>query len=209
MLSSSFFRLDCKSKLCYNDINTKMPVYGIRQRENCLIEMRKAMDFQNYTYEQLFQFIIDTFDYDKMNDAAEELMKRSSDDQLVQFIEEMAYYEIIPQALNELMKRSSAKAFDMGMHILIYDKGDQFLQACVWSSCFSFDDIQTVTRMCQRKIIMEWSLMETLLLSIQYRYEADSFPPAFQKLIIDSYHNMPEEKQAAFSDMFSDFLARF
>ena len=171
--------------------------------------MRNDMDFQNYTYEQLFQFIINTFDYDKMYDAADELMKRSSTDQLVQLIEELVFYEIIPQALRELMKRSPQKAYDLGMHILIQNEGDQFLQACVWSSCFDFDDIQTVTLMCQRTIIMEWSLMETVLLSIQYRYEADSFPPAFQKLIIDSYHNMPEEKQAAFSDMFNDFSARF
>lgn len=166
------------------------------------------MDFKNYTYAQLFQFIGDTADYDKMHSASVELMKRSTDDQLIQFIEEMVYYDVIPYAFNELMKRSSAKAFDLGINILINDEGDHFLQACVWNTCFDFDAVQTITLMCQRKTAMQWSLIETILLSM-YHYEADSFPIALKKLIVDSYYNMPEEKKVEFSDMFHHFLEKY
>ncbi|MBR5370636.1 MAG: hypothetical protein IK130_00330 [Oscillospiraceae bacterium] len=165
------------------------------------------MDDKDYTNAQLLQLIVDTVDYDEMPFAIEELVKRSSDAQLVQFIEEMFYYDVIPYALDELMKRSSAKAFDLGMDILIHDKGDQFLQACVWSTCFDFDENQTVALMRQRTITMEWSLMETLLLSMHH-YETNAFPPALKKLIMDSYDHMPEEKKAELSEMFRSFLEK-
>ena len=166
------------------------------------------MDYKDYTKAQLLQLIVDTEDYDEMHSAIEELVQRSSDAQLVQFIEEVFYYDVIPYALDELMKRSSAKAFDLGMDILIHDKGDQFLQACVWSTCFDFDENQTVTLMRQRTITMEWSLVETVFLSMSH-YETNAFPPAFQKLIIDSYNHMPEEKKAECSEMFHSFSEKY
>lgn len=166
------------------------------------------MDLKNYTNAQLYQIIEETDDYVKMGKAFEELMKRSSDDELVKFIDDMVYIEAVPYALNELMRRSSSKAFDMGMDILINDKGDHFLQACAWGTCYDHDDAQTVTLMTQRKTAMGYSLIETILLSM-YNYEADRFPPAFRKLIIDSYNNMPEEKKAEFSEMFDNFSKKY
>lgn len=166
------------------------------------------MDYKNYTNAQLYDITEKMEDYGKIGDAFEELMKRLSDDELVKIIDDMADFEAVPYALVELMKRSSAKAFDRGMDILINDKGDHFLQACTWGTCYDFDDIKTVTLMSQRKINMEWSLIESILLSM-YNYETVSFPPDFKKLIVDSYNNMPKEKKAEFSEMFDYFLEKY
>ena len=134
------------------------------------------MDYNNYTNEQLLQFVEETSDYNEMD-----------------------------HALNELMKRSSAKAFDLGMDILINDKGDQFLQASVWSTCYDYDNIYTVMLMNQRCVLMGWSLIETVLLSM-YNYDASLLPSNFKNLIIDSYNNMPKEKKVEFSGIFKYFL---
>ena len=166
------------------------------------------MDYENYTNAQLYDIIEEIDDYNKIGDAFKELMKRLSDDELVKIIDDMTDYEAIPYALVELINRSSAKAFDMGMDILINDKGDHFLQACAWETCYDFDDIKTVTLMSQRKITMEWSLIETILLSM-YNYQTDSFPPDLKKLIVDSYNNMSKEKKAEFSEMFEHFLEKY
>ena len=166
------------------------------------------MDLKNYTNAELYDIIEKMEDHGKIGDAFEELMKRSSDDELVKFIDDMVYIEAVPYALGELMERSSAKAYDMGMDILINNKGDQFLQACVWSTCYDFDDIKTVTLMSQRKTTMEWSLLETILLSM-YNYQTDIFPADFKKLIIDSYNIMSEEKKSELSEMFADFSKKY
>lgn len=170
--------------------------------------MCEDMELKNHTNAQLYGIIEKTEALDKIGEAFEELMKRSSDDELVEFIEDMAYIEGVPYALDELMKRSSAKAFDMGMDILINNKGDHFLQACVWSTCYDFDDTHTVTMMTQRKTPMGYSLTEAILLSM-YNYHTNSFPPALKKLIIDSYNDMPQEKKAEFSEMFDTFSNKF
>ena len=170
--------------------------------------MCEDMELKNHTNAQLYDIIEKTEALDKIGEAFEELMKRSSDDELVEFIEDMAYIEGVPYALDELMKRSPAKAFDMGMDILINDKGDHFLQACVWSTCYDFDDTQTVTLMTQRKTPMGYSLTEAILLSMD-SYPTNSFPPAFKKLITDSYNDMPKEKKAEFSEMFDTFSKKF
>ena len=166
------------------------------------------MDLKNYTNAELYDIIEKMEDHGKIGDAFEELMKRSYDDELVKFIDDIVYIEAVPYALGELMKRSSAKAYDMGMDILINNKGDQFLQACVWSTCYDFDDIKTVTLMTQRKTMMEWSLLETILLSM-YNYRTDIFPADFKKLIIDSYNTMSEEKKSELSEMFADFSKKY
>ena len=166
------------------------------------------MDLKNYTNARLYQVIEETEDHAEMGEAFKELMKRSSDDELVKSIEDMAYIEAVPYALDELMERSSSKAFDMGMDILINDKGDHFLQACVWSTCYDHDDIRTVTLMAERKTAMGYSLTETILLSM-YDHETDQIPPAFKKLIIDSYNDMPEEKKADLSEMFDYFTKKY
>ena len=170
--------------------------------------MSENTELKNYSNDQLYDIIERTEEHVKMGEAFKELIKRSSDDELVEIIDDMVYIDEVPYALNELMKRSPSKAFDTGMDILINDKGDHFLQACVWNTCYDFDDAKTVTLMNQRKTTMGYSLIETILLSM-YNYQTNSFPTAFQKLIVDSYNNMPEEKKAEFSDMFDDFSKKY
>ena len=97
--------------------------------------MSENTELKNYSNDQLYVIIERTEDHVKMGEAFKELIKRSSDDELVEIIDDMVYIDEVPYALNELMRRSSSKAFDTGMDILINDKGDHFLQACVWDTC--------------------------------------------------------------------------
>lgn len=146
-------------------------------------------------------------DFDEMtDDQIEKYFSEMTDDQLVEFIDQMWYYNVIPCAFTELIKREPQRALNMGVDILINDRGDDFLQASIFVGLYlSFDFKKIFYHITQRKALFGWSTLNDILTVIIVQEFRDIFPD-LRQLIIDSYNCIKIEKQNEFRSMFNDFL---
>lgn len=131
--------------------------------------------------------------------------KEMNNTQLIEYINDMVFYDEIPYALDELANRNPNLAFAIGTDILINNKGDDFLQASVWSTCSIINYKRLFKCISKRTYLFGWSTLETILCFITNSNITD-INREFIQLILKSYNNIRIEKQNEFSEMYEAFL---
>ena len=84
-------------------------------------------------------------------------------DELVKEIEDLYDYEQAPAALSALKQKAPNKALELGADIIKDDRGDQFLQASVFTTLFYRNEQAILQAVEERKAPVEWYLIGAML----------------------------------------------
>ena len=84
-------------------------------------------------------------------------------DELVKEIEDLYDFEQAPCVLTALEEKAPERAVRMGADIIKYDRGDQFLQASVFTTLFYRNEQAILQAVEERKAPVEWYLIGAML----------------------------------------------
>lgn len=128
---------------------------------------------------------------------------------LIDIIENIWGFEETSAALLVLIDRDEEKAFELGIDILLNDKGDDYLQGIVWIFFFSDHPQATLAAVCQRQAEIGKMLLGDIAneLSIILTYQKDfHIPPEFIRRMLQTYEAFSPEEREFISDYFNEFL---
>lgn len=129
-------------------------------------------------------------------------------DELVMELEELYDFEQAPDILTALEKKAPVQAVKMGADIIKYDRGDQFLQACVFSNLFDPFGQAMLQAAEERRKPMEWCFLGAVVHELMlYRDRICPSPRLLEKMLLsyalsDRKEEIDQSEWRAFLDCY-------